>query len=284
MFKTPIFFSVDKLSISSPGCFGNTRVHTPGLDSLAVKSCVYDRVYAEDADPRITLRKMWDSLDPISYPEGRFLLTDDAQIHPSSFFDDFLCVENFSQLTKMLECIQQELPDVFLWCHTQNVDINTLDSWVLTHEISALLSVRGMDVRKITEEDAPEENLRRNMIHHQEVQLPWWISFPDFLNLSGTRCKSLLAAEDFGKILRTEDPQNISREIIFIEDAPRWAVVTAEWFLTGDDRLDRKSEFPGELYLKPDDWWEQNDVSDRCPEIMEKLHALRSARFMPDTP
>ena len=85
----------------------------------------------------------------------------------------------------------------------------------------------------------------------------------------------MLAAEDLGRILLAENPKSISRDAIFINDTPRHAVVTEEWFLTWDERLGTESEHPGELYRKPDDWWEQNNVAARCPEEMEKLHGLK---------
>lgn len=271
-----IFLSSDRLPITLPGCFGNTEADTPGLDALAAVSCVFDRVYAEDADPRVTLRKMWDSLSVADFPQTRLLLTDDAELEPHAFFDDFLCVEDipdqsaFAALLEMTDAVAAEIPDAMLWCHTREPEPEMLDAWVAGHvsQIAALTAVRGLAVRKITAPDATEQHIRRNMLHHQEIQLAWWVTLP---GLACTRSKNLLAASDFGRLLRVEEPMSVAREAILITDAPRRAVVTDRWFLTADDRLDTEKEHPGELYLKPDDWWEQNDVADRCAEEMEAL-------------
>lgn len=43
-----------------------------------------------------------------------------------------------------------------------------------------------------------------------------------------------------------------------------WAIRTPIWFLRAGSRA--------ELYVKPDDRWEVNEVADRCPDIVERLH------------
>lgn len=284
MNSTPhIFLSADRFPITLPGCFGNTEADTPGLDALAAVSCVFDRVYAEDADPHATLRKMWDSLCVADFPQTRLLLTDDPALEPHAFFDDFLCVEDapdtpaFAALLEMTDAVAAEIPDAMLWCHTRCPELEVLDAWVAGRlaEIAALVAVRGLAVRKITAPDATEDDIRRNMLHHQEIQLAWWVTFPHRPELACTRSQNLLAASDFGRLLRVEEPMSVAREAVHITDAPRWAVVTQRWFLTADDRLDAEKEHPGELYLKPDDWWEQNDVADRCAEEMEWLSKSR---------
>jgi arylsulfatase A-like enzyme len=46
------------------------------------------------------------------------------------------------------------------------------------------------------------------------------------------------------------------------------AIRTAAWFLRSIDTRDTTRH---ELYVKPDDRWEVNDVADRCPEIVSQL-------------
>ncbi|MDH3718187.1 MAG: sulfatase-like hydrolase/transferase [Planctomycetota bacterium] len=48
-------------------------------------------------------------------------------------------------------------------------------------------------------------------------------------------------------------------------DGGQWALRTPDWLLrhAADERL--------ELYVKPDDRWEINDVADRCPEVVAAL-------------
>ncbi len=68
----------------------------------------------------------------------------------------------------------------------------------------------------------------------------------------------------------------------------RKAFVTPAWSLytSGNDSLAKKPPTPtesgsgplqgDELFVKPDDWFEVNEVSNRCPEIVEKMRAALS--------
>lgn len=273
----PIFLSLDKFPISVPGCYGNTEARTPGLDRLAAESMVFDRVYAQDTQTGETLRKMWDSLEPLFasgfFSGERIFLTDDASLNPESFFETVLRADSFPELLETAKTISGG----FLWCHARRWNLETLDAALEELNVSALLSVRGAAFSKKAKKASTPEEIRRYLLHHLEIQLPWWIkkvaTYPEY---AASRCKSLLAAEDLGKILEAENPKNVYREAVFIKNAPRRAVVTEDWFLTWDERLDAEKEFPGELYRKPDDWWEQNNVASRCPEEMEMLHGLEN--------
>ncbi|MDO5114070.1 MAG: hypothetical protein Q4E67_06805, partial [Planctomycetia bacterium] len=77
----------------------------------------------------------------------------------------------------------------------------------------------------------------------------------------------LLTPADFGTLWETGSPDIVCRTEVFTQSPPRWSLVTDEWFLTAMDDL-------VELYSKPNDWWEQNDVADRCPDVVEKLANL----------
>jgi len=247
---------------------------------------VFDRMYAQDVHRGKTLRKMWKSLEPLFaagvFSGERILLTNDAEVNPGTFFQTMHRVDSFRELLESAEKISVERPGGFLWCHARRWDMKTLDAEIGKLNVSALLSVRGAALSKNAKKASTPEEIRLNLLHHLEIQLPWWIRFPQVAAVgtsaatyTATRNQSLLAAEDLGKILLAEDPKSVSRDAIFINDAPRHAVVTEEWFLTWDERLDTEREFPGELYRKPDDWWEQNNVASRCPEEMETLYGLR---------
>lgn len=53
-----------------------------------------------------------------------------------------------------------------------------------------------------------------------------------------------------------------SRTVISGRDQQR-AIVTPAWYL--------RARTPPELYLRPDDRWEANDIADRCPEVVDRL-------------
>ncbi len=61
---------------------------------------------------------------------------------------------------------------------------------------------------------------------------------------------------------------------------------TAQWYLRQSSSLESSSPEPRptprhQLYAKPDDRWEINDVSDRCPEVVEELQALLAGGSAP---
>jgi hypothetical protein len=49
---------------------------------------------------------------------------------------------------------------------------------------------------------------------------------------------------------------------------------TADWFLRLRPRADDPGDDGFELYAKPDDRWEANEVADRCPDVVECLLAV----------
>jgi arylsulfatase A-like enzyme len=61
--------------------------------------------------------------------------------------------------------------------------------------------------------------------------------------------------------------------LVAASDAGHRAIRTADWCL----RQDAAAGEPGELYVRPDDRWEFNDVAKLCPEETESL-----ARAMDD--
>lgn len=121
----------------------------------------------------------------------------------------------------------------------------------------------------------------------ETLHLPLLLRFPD---LSGRTVRSAVlsrsdsdiaatlrewfAAEEkkeTGSVsLRTvvEQELPVLHESIVLAGGPTGGLITPEWFLRTND--------PGkpELYAKPDDFHEINDVAVRCPEIAEKLSVL----------
>ena len=120
------------------------------------------------------------------------------------------------------------------------------------------------------------------MLYGENAQLPLWVRFPDGFE-AATRCGFLFKPSDLGDFLaatmidespfddfkkRLQDLAESLREILLIGNSnEEQALLTDEWFL-------RKTGNRLELYAKPDDRWEVNDVADRCPDVVEELVAI----------
>ncbi len=66
--------------------------------------------------------------------------------------------------------------------------------------------------------------------------------------------------------------------VILSGPASQRAVRTSAWYMRAAEYLppdsSRKRELAVELFAKPDDRWDMNDVADRCPEVVELLTAV----------
>ena len=107
-------------------------------------------------------------------------------------------------------------------------------------------------------------------LYGENVHLPLFIRFPDGA-FSGFRSQTLVQPVDisrysgFGDGQREsgylpEDPDDV-HTFIRIDDK---VIVTPDWFMYRKPAGD-------ELYVKPDDRWEANDVADRCSHILEQI-------------
>lgn len=249
----PLILTLERFPILLPGFYGNTMYSTPGMDALSLTGTVFDRVYATQCDPMATLEQIWSLWKPSA--ASIHLLSDRENLIPPSFFTSHqtCCVDDFFDR----DFSSLETEDTLYWAHFQYWNWEKLDAALVGKEILALLSVSGLPAEKELEEDA------QPMLHHTEIQLPWWIRFPQE-KYRTARVSYLLTPADFGTLWETGSPEALCRTEILTQSPPRWSLVTDEWFLTGMDDLI-------ELYSKPNDWWEQNDVADRCSDVVEKL-------------
>ncbi len=118
-------------------------------------------------------------------------------------------------------------------------------------------------------------------LYGENLQLPLFIHVP-FSSTSGFepgRCNDLWTPSALGNFLagiadrqteggffRTEIPQ-AGQEMLRIAGDSERALLTKDWFLRcAEDRV--------ELYAKPDDYWEINDVANRCGEVVEQQMPL----------
>ncbi len=126
-------------------------------------------------------------------------------------------------------------------------------------------------------------------LYTEVVQTPWMMRFPDGLG-AAARSQALVepsdlwatllgwwqvpaspespTACDLGPLVRGE--ADAVRDRLCIVDAGlQQAIRTPAWFLRASGAADEESGI--ELYAKPDDRWEVNNVADRCRDVAEKL-------------
>ena len=100
-------------------------------------------------------------------------------------------------------------------------------------------------------------------LYGENVHLPLLIRFPDGA-FAGFRSQTLLQPTDVFDLLTKNDLPEEPAEVHSSLRIGKEVIVTPDWFVyrkpTGD-----------ELYVKPDDRWEANDVADRCPHILEQF-------------
>jgi arylsulfatase A-like enzyme len=143
-----------------------------------------------------------------------------------------------------------------------------------------LASARGFPLGEHGQVGALDDALYGELVH-----VPWMIRFPDG---SGTadRSSALVESADLGATLLQscgvggkpfwplgkslvrlvrEDVTSLRDRLCLVGDDHQWGIRTPAWYL-------RMAERP-ELYVKPDDRFEVNDVTDRCPDVAEGLVA-----------
>ncbi len=274
-----IILTLEQFPIFYAGAYGNKIEKTPGLDTWTLKSTVFDRAYSTCADGLETLFQLWETCDfSTERFSGRKVFISDLPVDAPEFFDAGKTVSS-EEFFADTDAVLAEMKADFVWVHFQSCSLEMLDTWLLkpgvTEVLWALLGTSG---------ELPDGDVR---LYSSEIQLPWWIRFPD-AHYAGTRCHALVTVADFQKILDAGTPDAHFRDGIRIqtEDA-RWAVVTENWFLTGFEPSEEENEGDNEnvtdaepsdepeLYFKPSDWWDQNDVAVRCFNEIQELLRFR---------
>jgi len=116
-------------------------------------------------------------------------------------------------------------------------------------------------------------------LYGENLHLPLMIRFPDGFGAT-VRSQILFQPDDLRTFLadpstlRTliNDETETFRESLVVHGKNgETAQITPEWFLRRVPIVDEHGEtVRTELYAKPDDRWEINDVADRCGEVLEK--------------
>ena len=140
--------------------------------------------------------------------------------------------------------------------------------------------------------------------HAEQLQVPWLIRFPNklgqlsrvdsltshqdllptLLDWIGRAHKLARSAFDGMSVMPTASSARTAwRDATISASASAHSIRTAGWCLREDlthDDVATASNGPAsapELYVRPDDRWEANDVAKLCPEVVEELRAKVSA-------
>ena len=112
-------------------------------------------------------------------------------------------------------------------------------------------------------------------LYGENLQLPLMIRFPDGFGAT-VRSPMLFQSGDLRKFLADPtslrtliagETETFHESLTFYGENGESAFITPEWFL-------RRNSVRTELYVKPDDRWEVNDVADRCGEIVDEIGQL----------
>ncbi|MBI3468022.1 MAG: sulfatase-like hydrolase/transferase, partial [Planctomycetes bacterium] len=130
-------------------------------------------------------------------------------------------------------------------------------------------------------------------LHAELVHVPWLLRFPDGLG-AAARTQSFAQPADLMPTLLEAcgipavaglqgtslmplvrgDSQRLRDRALIISPSGERAVRTPAWHLRIPKPRADVSDARDELYVKPDDRWEVNEVSDRCPEVVESLRLV----------
>jgi hypothetical protein len=129
------------------------------------------------------------------------------------------------------------------------------------------------------------------------VQVPWFIRLPGGVKF-GARSQDLVQPADLGATLRdwlaaaegsapqepcawfrgrsllpADDDTKRTRKLAVAKSATReMALATPHWFVRMPAPVAETDARKLELYVKPDDRFEANEISDRCLETVEEFH------------
>lgn len=165
--------------------------------------------------------------------------------------------------------------------------LESLDGAPWRHDVLlVVVGTRGFPLGRNGRLGPTDDALYSELIH-----VPWLVRWPDGL---GAACRSLALVQPcdlaptladavglperdrpaLGRSLLPiirERAETVRDRICMVNADGERAIRTSAWHL----RMPRQTDehvATGELYAKPDDRWDQNDVADRCPDVVEGLH------------
>ena len=100
-------------------------------------------------------------------------------------------------------------------------------------------------------------------LYGENVHLPLFLRFPAG-SPAGFRSQTLLQPGDVFALLEKENLPEDPNEVHPLLCIDGKVTVMPDWFVY-------QKPAGSELYVKPDDRWEVNDVADRCPDVLEQI-------------
>jgi hypothetical protein len=128
-------------------------------------------------------------------------------------------------------------------------------------------------------------------LHGELLHVPWLLRVPDaleglpsrFTGLTGPPDLSATLLDWFGLEARGDGISLLDTETLHLSNLRQvaiardvkghWVVRTPAWMLRQKESVNN-CPHPPQLYAKPDDRWEVNDVANLCPRITEGLLAV----------
>ena len=176
--------------------------------------------------------------DPAPYPEVIPPTIMDSNIDPDVKQS---VVEAYAGGVSVLD---EALAGLLAFLHEEKLDQNTL---------LLLTSVRGFSLGEHNRFGCNED------LYSENVHLPLFIRFPDG-SYSGFRSQTMFQPADVWELLTNDKLPEEPAEVRPTLRIGNEVIVTPEWFIY-------QKPSGRELYVKPDDRWEANDVADRCSHI-----------------
>jgi arylsulfatase A-like enzyme len=174
------------------------------------------------------------------------------------------------------------------------IDAHTDDEWLVT-----LVGARGFPLGEHGRIGGVDKRT-----HAEQLQVPWLMRFPDGRGQLArvaaltSHCDLLPSTLDWMDLDRKPGHSEFDgmsivpfastiemqwRDAIISASTSARSIRTATWCLREDlaqedgTATSRKAEFTSELYVRPDDRWEANDVAKLCPEVVVELQAALPA-------
>lgn len=152
---------------------------------------------------------------------------------------------------------------------------------ILNNALFSVMSCRGFPLGEHGRIGSGLHEGDEDELYSELLNVPWLCRIPG--QASAVRCRSLLQPVDLYELLKRWANEtsvdvlgpdfNLTadgdvREFTLTQaKSGAWALRTPAWLL----RSDVTGEVYKELYLKPDDRWEVNNVADCCHEVVEQL-------------
>ncbi len=159
-----------------------------------------------------------------------------------------------------------------------------LDESPLRNDTSlALVSARGFPLGEHRRVGAYDDALYGELVHApfvmrfadlsgEAVRSPAFVQpadlYPTLLDCWGIAGPPAPTAASLMPLIR-EEAESVRDRLCIVNQAGQRAIRTPAWYLRDGD--------PPELFRKPDDRWEVNDVSDRCEQVVDLLRKTLAA-------